>query len=269
MKKKLIALDLDGTLLNDKEQITQETKTYLKTLKNEGFEVVIVTGRPYRGCVNYYNELNLTSPLICNNGNTVYKMSNTSFDDYVNYIPKKDADDIFRFIKDDLKMAFYNVNDNFYSYKTEGHNFPFFHIEPNTKIIAGDLDNKNFEAPILMMYFVGLEAKEKFEEFLKNYPHISLRNWGVWDGVILYELHSNLANKGSALKLVANYLDFSKDDIIAFGDGANDFELLNTAGHGVWMKNGNKDLGLKTKYHSKYTNNEDGVIKYLKEYLKK
>ncbi len=241
----------------------------MNELKNNGHKIVLVTGRPYRGCVNYHEELGLDTPLICNNGNTIFNMGDNSFPNFTNQMNKKDADEIFRFIKDDLVMAFYNVGDNFYSYKTKGKPFNYYHIEENTKIVARDLDHPDNEAPILMLYFVPVDKKEKFEIFMKQYSNITLRSWGTFDEIELYEIHGANANKGSSLLKVANHLNISKENIIAFGDGVNDFELLDAAGHGVWMVNGNEDLKLSTNNHTTFSNNDDGVIKYLQEYLKK
>lgn len=269
MDRFLIALDLDGTLLTDEKEITNTTKDYFTELRQLGHKIVLVTGRPFRGCVNYYEELNLDTPLICNNGNVIENMGDDSFPNLRNFIDKSDADEIFKFIKDDLIMAFYNVDNNFYSYNTKGVHFDYYHIEEDTTIIDRDLDHPNNEAPILMMYFVPLSAKEKFENFMKKFPHLSLRVWGVEEGVVLYEIHSDNANKGSSLLKVAQHLKIKKENIISFGDGANDFELIDSAGHGVAMINGIEELKKTTKHHTAHTNNNDGVLNYLKEFLKK
>lgn len=269
MKKYLVALDLDGTLLNNKKEISVTTKNYLTKLTEAGHKIVLVTGRPYRGCVNFHKELNLDTPLICNNGNSIFNMGTNSFPNYTNFMDKKTADEIFRFMKDDLVMAFYNVGDNFYSYKTKGKQFNYYHIEEDTKIIARDLDHIDNEPPIIKLYFIPVSAQEKFETFMENYPDILYRSWGTFDGIILYEIHNNNADKGTALLKVANYLNVDKEDIISFGDGVNDFELLNVAGHGVFMINGNEELKKTTKHKTTYTNDNDGVIKYLEDFLKK
>lgn len=68
MKRKLIALDLDGTTLNGKTQITQKTKEVLNKAQQAGHVVSIVTGRPNRMAVGYYDELKLKGPMINFNG---------------------------------------------------------------------------------------------------------------------------------------------------------------------------------------------------------
>lgn len=269
MKKYLIALDLDGTLLTDKENITKETISYLEELQNNGHKIVLATGRPFRAAVGYYNELKLNTPLICDNGNSIYQMNDKDFKTQLACINKKDSDSIFKFSKNHLKMAFYNVDNHFYSYKAENYNFPFFHIEENTVIVKGDLDSSNHKEPIILMYALKVSFQNEFESHMKNYPDLSIRNWGIWDEVILYEIHNKNENKGKAILKVASHLKMTKDNIITFGDGSNDFELLTTGFLNVCMINGNKELKNKIKTHSLKTNNENGVIDYLKQFFNK
>ena len=76
MKPHLIVLDLDGTLLTDQQQISAKRKTLLQA-KEQGHQVMIATGRPYRASDLYYHELGLTTPIVNFNGAYVHhpKMS--------------------------------------------------------------------------------------------------------------------------------------------------------------------------------------------------
>ena len=66
-----------------------------------------------------------------------------------------------------------------------------------------------------------------------------------------------------------DYYNIKNDHLICFGDGINDFEMLDMAYIGVAMKNGSDELKSKAKYITDYTNNEDGVIKFLEKIIKK
>ena len=72
MKKYLIALDMDGTLLNNNNQISNLTKEYLIKLASQGHKIIISSGRPIRGIISYYKELKLNTPIICYNGAYIY-----------------------------------------------------------------------------------------------------------------------------------------------------------------------------------------------------
>ena len=102
MDKYLIALDMDGTLLNKQHVISTETIQYLKELKNQGHIIVIASGRPVRGIMPFYNELELDTPIICYNGAYVYPGSVTDFPEYRFSFPKEIVLSILKEIGYDL-----------------------------------------------------------------------------------------------------------------------------------------------------------------------
>ena len=79
MDKHLICLDLDGTLLTDEKKISPYTKDVLTTLKQQGHELMISTGRPYRASVPYYKELKMTTPVVNFNGAFVHHPTDFNF----------------------------------------------------------------------------------------------------------------------------------------------------------------------------------------------
>ncbi|MBP5408344.1 MAG: HAD-IIB family hydrolase [Bacilli bacterium] len=74
----IFAVDLDGTLLNDKAELTDETIRYVKNLDKEKYKFVITTGRPYLGMIKFYKQLGLDTFVICNSGTSVL-LPNSSF----------------------------------------------------------------------------------------------------------------------------------------------------------------------------------------------
>lgn len=68
MTKKIIAIDLDGTLLRYDSTISNYTKEVISKVQAKGHQVVISTGRPYRMALDYYLQLNLKTPMITFNG---------------------------------------------------------------------------------------------------------------------------------------------------------------------------------------------------------
>ena len=81
-EKHLIVLDLDGTLLTDNKTISSRTKKTLLKLKEDGHEVMIATGRPFRSSELYYRELGLTTPIVNFNGAFVHHPLHTSWGVY-------------------------------------------------------------------------------------------------------------------------------------------------------------------------------------------
>ena len=72
MTKKIIAVDLDGTLLNSDSQISDFTKEIIKKVAEKGHQVIITTGRPYRMSKDFYRELDLNTPMINFNGSLTH-----------------------------------------------------------------------------------------------------------------------------------------------------------------------------------------------------
>ena len=72
MAHKIIAVDLDGTLLNSQSQLSDFTKETIKKVAQKGHKVIITTGRPYRMAHQYYEELGLDTPMINFNGSLTH-----------------------------------------------------------------------------------------------------------------------------------------------------------------------------------------------------
>ena len=117
MEKHLIALDLDGTLLNSNHEISNYTKQVLQKITDLGHLVCIATGRPYHSTIQYYKEMNMESPLITDNGGNIREPNNPKFTPVVDGIPTKVAHDLFNFSKDHIESAFYSYDEYVYAYK--------------------------------------------------------------------------------------------------------------------------------------------------------
>ncbi|MEC5267984.1 HAD-IIB family hydrolase [Heyndrickxia coagulans] len=90
----LIALDLDGTLLNDEKTISPKTKSVLQKTIKAGHKVIISTGRPFRSSQPYYEELGLDTPIVNFNGAFVHHPKNTGFCIYHEPMPLQVAKSI-------------------------------------------------------------------------------------------------------------------------------------------------------------------------------
>jgi Cof subfamily protein (haloacid dehalogenase superfamily) len=269
MKKYLISLDLDGTLLYDWETISKETLNYIKELKKQGHQFVIATGRPYRSSVEFHNQLGLDTPLINYNGGLVTSKSDPYFNEYSLTVKKEYVIDIFENNKQYIKNAFAEVKDDIYLLHDTEEIRPLLHHFNGSRLFVGnikDILDQDTNGSII----IANEGQGKYiEDYVKNNykGKVLSRNWGnEYESII--ELFTPKTNKGLALKYVASYLGYKKEDIIAFGDGHNDIEMIEFAGLGVAMKNGHEELIEVADIVLDYNNKEDGVIKFLKNYLK-
>lgn len=270
MKKYLIVCDLDGTLLNEKSEISIETETYLKKLKSDGHKIVIATGRPFRGCYHYYSQLELDTPIITDNGGAIENPTDPKFKKIAVRIPKRVVDKVFDFSEPNIVTAFYSVENGLYVYKpTERLNW-LYHQNEDTFFVEGPFTKAGLPEPSGMMFIVKSSFKEAFQSFIDNETEglLTFRDWGSDAKNAIFEVYQKRTSKSEAMSLVRQHLNIDSTNVIAFGDGANDIDMIELAHHGVAMVNGIMDLKAISNDITTKPNTENGVIDYLKSYLK-
>ena len=270
MKEYMIVCDLDGTLLNASSELTTTTIDYLKEIKLQGHKIVIATGRPYRGCLHYYQALDLNTPLITDNGGSIVNPSDPNFKKITLTIPKRIVDKLFIFAEPFTRTAFYSVDNGLYVYKPTDRLNWLYHENEDTFFVDGPFTNRDNPEPSGMMYIIDVNHKSSFESFLLNDCEgvLNFRDWGSDAKNAIFEVYQKRTSKGEAIEFVRQYYGFEPNQVIAFGDGMNDLDMLQVAYHGVAMINGHDEVKKAANAISYKPNTEDGVIDYLKNYIK-
>lgn len=269
MEKYLISLDLDGTLLHDWETITKPTLNYLLNLKEQGHKLVIATGRPFRSSEEFHKLLELDTPIINYNGGLVTSKSDPNFKDYSLTVEREYVLDIFEKNIQYIKNAFGEVKDDVYLLHDTEEIRPLLHLFNGARLFVGDFKDTLKQNTNGFIIISNKGQGKYIEDYIKkNYQgKVLCRNWGnEYDFII--EIYTPETDKGSGLKYVADYLGFERENVIAFGDGHNDIEMLQYAGLGVAMKNAHHSLIEVADIILEHTNKEDGLIKFLDSYLK-
>ena len=266
--KKLIVTDLDGTALQNWEMLDPKTKEALIAAKEEGHIVVIATGRPARASLHFYKELGLDTPIINFNGAYIHHPSDENFEDIVAQIPTEVIVTLFDSeLKDYIINAFCEYKDHLYVLHQGDTIRDWFHVETCTSVKYGPFKETLDEHPNGFL----LEAKDgyaqKVMDFLReNYGDIiTCRNWDG-DNKNIIEVFKSDTNKATAIEKLAKYFNIEQQDIIAFGDGDNDIEMLTYAGTGVAMDNAIDKLKAVANTTTK-SNKESGVAHYIHEYI--
>ena len=245
MKRKLIALDLDGTTLNGKTQITQKTKEVLNKAQQAGHVVSIVTGRPNRMAVGYYDELKLKGPMINFNGALGYIPHKQWEHEYQTTFSKNIAFDILE-AKQRLGIKVVSA---------EGKTMALSDV-PNT-LIDGFFPAALRKDQVLNR--TNLKHEKAFGSKI---------NVGVWGGPNpILELSPKGISKAHGVEFLAKTYKIDRKDIIAFGDEHNDAEMIDYAGLGVVMKNGTDKLKRIADDVTEFDNDHDGVANYLQKAL--
>lgn len=261
---KMIVLDLDGTLLNREGHVSKKSKNYLRKLKDMGYIVVIATGRIYES-VNYViNGFDFVNYVITDTGASCYDASDghTIFN---NLIELETANKFKKFYNDNCvfidvcdKHTIYNYSD------IDGHYYfidtikDWDYIFNNCKEISHISVSMKTNEQVMELYS---KLKEDMPELDINIMQDSFadRKW--------IETIRKGCTKYKAISELASYLNISNDEIIAFGDGLNDIDMLKNCGVGVALSNALPKVKESSDFITIYDHNQDGVAEFLKEYL--
>ena len=264
MKKFLIALDMDGTLLNDKKEICPKTKQYLKHLQDQGHLIVIASGRPIRAIKRYYDELNLWTPVICYNGADVLSPNSLDFKEQCFAFPQKIIKEIYLNLRDKyIDNVMCETNEKLWLIKDDEILCDFFWLD-NMKLLKGNILETLDENPMNMIIkSISTAYNDKILEEIHKYPDLNLRFWGG-NYNNYSEIYFNHVSKASGLSYIAKHLHIPRENIIAFGDAQNDIEMFNLAGISIAMSNADNETKQHAQFISKFDNNNDGIMYTLK-----
>lgn len=267
MTKKIIAIDLDGTLLHQDSTISHFTKETIKKVQNKGHQVIISTGRPYRMALDYYLQLELKTPIITFNGSLTHMPERKWEYEHNVTLEKKYLLDILKY-QDDFKMDFIasEYRKNFYITmdNKDKINPQLFGVDEITDDMALE-KQKITRNPNALLTQTHHEDKYALAKSMRSFfnDEIEVDSWG--GPLNILEVSPKNINKAYALHYLLNIMNKDKNDLIAFGDEHNDTEMLAFAGTGYAMKNASPVLLPYADQQLEWTNEDDGVAKKLEE----
>ncbi len=263
---KLIALDMDGTLLNNKQTISAENKEAIKSAISKGSKVVLATGRPLKGIEKYLEELDLINNgdyAIAFNGALVQE-TKTGKVLYENNMTKDDLKILYKLSKEfNVDIHFLTI-DGCYTPKFNVYSEIETHLN-NIPLNIVDFDNISDDLKIIKIMFVGSE--EKITEVIKLIPKELQEKYNVVRTASIYlEFLNKATSKGYGVEKLCNTLNIDKKDVICAGDAENDMHMIEYAGLGVAMGNAYPQVKKVADYITK-TNEENGVAHVIKKFV--
>ncbi|MCY8979835.1 Cof-type HAD-IIB family hydrolase [Bacillus halotolerans] len=238
---KLIAIDMDGTLLNDEQLISDENRNAIREAEDKGVYVVISTGRTLMTCRELAESLELSSFLITANGSEIW-------DSNFNLVERK------LLHTDHIKMMWDLRNK---------HNTNFWASTVN-KVWRGEFPENITDHEWLKFGF-DIEdddiRNEVLAELRKN-KELEITNSSPTN----IEVNALGINKAAALARVSEKLGFTMENVMAMGDSLNDIAMIKEAGLGVAMGNA-QDVVKETADWITDTNIEDGVAKAIRHWV--
>lgn len=272
---KLIALDLDGTLLNDDKIIPRENLNTINELIKRGYEIVIATGRRYWSAKNLTNQIEGHLTILANNGNVLRRTENDQllFAKYLdlNYFKIAMEEGKKRNLHPIIHVDGYDEGiDIIIEFDREHKSYNnYLSDDSRYKQIENYLDINDDR--ILALVYSGLKKDlDSFHEFLyENYP--MNYNAHVMENIqlaeALLEIMHPRGSKWLSLEEYAKSKNIKAEEIIAMGDDNNDIDMIENVGLGIAMKNGSNSVKSVAKMISQKDNNESGVAFELKRVL--
>ncbi len=264
---KLIALDLDGTLLNSDKVISAENQHAISLAKQAGKTVVLASGRPIEGMLDKLNLLGINGEndfVLCYNGSMV---KNVATGDVIHQqiINGAAAKKIARKAKQ--LGVFVHAFSTKHGLITTEHN-PYTDIEAD--INGLEITEMNFEAleddhPIIKVMMVA--EPTVLDQAIANLPVELKEEFTVVQSAPFFlEFLNPLANKGIGVAAIAEHLGINASEVIAMGDAENDHHMLKYAGLGIAMENAMEETK-QIADHITVSNNEHGVAVCIKQFM--
>lgn len=279
---KLIAIDLDGTLLNSYGQVSDKNRLALKQAQENGTEIVLASGRSTNSVKNIANDIGNNKYIICGNGSLIYDLQMEEII-YDKFIEKKKALQIINICEQN--SIYYNVyTENMVIAKTLSNNVMFYHQEnankPDSKktkinLVKNIYDYvQNLENENILKFTISDTSSIIFNSIIRklreiknidvlDVAHMSRKiiKAGTEEVSLEYyytEITSKDVDKWNTIEWLAKRLNIQKDEIMTIGDNINDKLMIENAGLGVAMGNSApyiKEIADKVVA----SNNEDGV----------
>lgn len=276
MEIKLIATDMDGTFLDDQKRIPKENWEALLSCAARGIEIVPATGRTVQGIPEEIKGLPGVRYVIATNGALVADLKENRVIDTCR-LPADLAARVMNMARTSPDDIMYDAYIDGTGYTTERFMEELGRyaedvgiqalIRKTRRVVPDNISyvmEQNREVDKINMFFVNMEAKKRMRKALAEVPGIlvcsSLPN--------NLEINAAGADKGGALLRLAEYLGIGKEATMAFGDGENDRSMMELAGLGVAMANGEESVKAAADYIT-LTNNEAGVAAAIRHFVLK
>ena len=268
---KLLAIDMDGTLVTSKKQVTPRTERALQSAMQRGIKITIATGRYTTYLFDLLEPLGITGPAILGNGAAVMDAQKVYFHSLISEADLRQISDLC--LKERAAL-FVNVKgytcclNNDYTMAAARHwaadrpdndIMATLHFYDDPDALLADVIGRT--GKLIVLHFEEKRARE-LERIFREQSNL---------GVVYSEFgHIDLANNGltklSGLKMVMEMYGVSPEQVMAFGDGENDVEMISYAGFGVAMANACPDAKAAADYIAR-SNDEDGVAIVIEQFL--
>ena len=286
---KLVAIDLDGTMLDSYGMVTENTKNTIKKVEEQGVEVVIASGRPIDSIKTIAKEIESKNYFIAGNGAIVYDVKK----DEIIYEKTMSKEKVLEIIKiceensisynvyteqeilatslkynvlyyhkenlkiEESKRTKINIVNNMYEYIKDKEDARFLKITicDESKSVFNSINRKLKEINDIEILEVSHMARKTIVQGTEEYP------------ISYYytEISTNDVDKWNAIEFLIDKLNIKREEVMTIGDNANDKMMIEKAGLGIAMKQSAPSI-MDVADEVTEGNNEEGVAKILQKY---
>ncbi|MBT2600157.1 MULTISPECIES: Cof-type HAD-IIB family hydrolase [Oceanobacillus] len=237
---KLIALDMDGTLLTPEHEVSERNKKAIQNAMEQGIDVILSTGRSWDTCFPFAEELGLSSYLITANGGQIWTVEKELLQEH---LLKTETVEKMYLLAREKNMHCWMIS-------TE-------------KVFRGHAPDNLYDHQWLK-FGCASEDKNKLDQMIKELSYneeLELTNSLPTN----IEINPKGVSKAQALKFLCEKIGITMDNVMAVGDSLNDIKMIQESGVGVAM--GNAQVAIKkVANYTTDTNEEDGVGKAIEKY---
>lgn len=278
---KLVAIDLDGTMLNQYGIITEKTKKAISKAQEKGVEVMIASGRAITSVKRFSKEINSNKYFISGNGAITYDIKNNKIL-YENILSKTKALKIIKICEEN--SIYYNVyTENGIIAKNLSYNTLYYYKDNLTKpdenrthinIVDNVYDYFEQREEKILKIMICDEHKTVFNSIVRKLKELSeievlevshmsrkIIKQGTDEIALEYfytEVSAKDVDKWNALEEIIKLMNISKEEVVTIGDNANDLKMIKNAGLGVAMGESAPYVKQSADIIAP-TNDEDGV----------
>lgn len=282
---KLIASDLDGTLLNENGEVSERNAQAIKQAIDQGLEFVVATGRSWEAASKPLKAAGITSPVICLNGAVVYDENHKQLhsitmdkavckeilsvcreaDMYLEFFTNKGIYSVSKeYFLEVLVDIMKSANPKLSEEEIREHAHLRFQMEPVEFIDNYDLlfEMQDLDIYKILGFSIDPAKLVNVREKLENQAGVIITS----SGDINLEFNHPNAQKGIALENLAKSIGIEMKDVMAMGDNWNDASMLRAAGRGIAMGNASEEIKQLADGVTE-SNIEDGVAAAIESVL--
>ncbi len=265
MKPKLIATDLDGTLINSRSELTERTLAALREAKQQGIKVILATGRMCCCASVFAKQIGITDPCVFYNGAMIVNPAT----DEIYFRQGITAELTARVLAYYRKKGWYlqkYVDDRLYVVDSSDERTQFYVAV--TKADAISLGEKFWTESTAVTKLLACSKKGEsctpMLEETRRFFGSELYVVSSWERIV--EMGNPNVNKARSVARAAEILGIKREEVVCFGDSSNDNEMLRWAGLGVAMGNAKEETKQAADAVTD-TNDNDGLARFVENLL--